>query len=67
MPEEITQWCAERIALARNHLQILQLGHRCRVGDQDVTEQIVEQMQRDINGLLAIMLACEAIRTADRT
>jgi hypothetical protein len=60
---DIADWCTHRVAMARNHLQIIS-SRRCLIEDVDVTDRVRVQIEDDIEQLQAIMAACRALHAA---
>jgi hypothetical protein len=50
----LSHWCDERIARARNLLQIVEVGHEYYCDDRKVTAELKAQALQDIERLTAI-------------
>jgi len=57
MDKRLADWCKDRIARARNALQVIQLGHRHYIDEIDVTQRVRTELESDVENLSAIYQA----------
>jgi predicted metal-binding protein len=76
MDRDHIAWCHERLAQARNELQILAGGRRYRIEDRDVTDKVLKRANEDVlelervlrreGGIYSMSLRADALLLCER-